>query len=231
MFLFVIFVLGLFGDEQFYLIWPAMFLLARSVRQSAIVIFAIGLPIASVFYPILEGFSYIAMGALVASFRQVRAAIEDIATGRMICLSVLLLLVVPFAGGATFVQTALFKVQPALIAIILFRTLSGKGPFLRIVSMRFIQKIGIVSYSLYLWQQVSLAPKVWGELNTGADWFFREHAFLIAVFLVPALISYFFIEKPLIAVGHRLSQKIIDASRLRSLEALRQEKKLEMAIS
>lgn len=64
--------------------------------------------------------------------------------------------------------------------------------------MRFV---GRISYSLYLWQQLFLAPG-WERagFEPSAPW-----NLLCAA--GAAIASYFFVEKPLIAVGRRISRR------------------------
>jgi peptidoglycan/LPS O-acetylase OafA/YrhL len=72
-------------------------------------------------------------------------------------------------------------------------------------------KIGLVSYSLYLWQQLSLAPVLWAGQKTGAEVLYHGFGALLIVAFVPvAIASYFFLEKPLVAIGHRVSRRIIE---------------------
>ncbi len=60
--------------------------------------------------------------------------------------------------------------------------------------------LGRISYSLYLWQQLFLTP---GWQTTSLWW--RHWPWNLAAALVAATLSYHLLEKPLIAVGRRLS--------------------------
>jgi peptidoglycan/LPS O-acetylase OafA/YrhL len=90
--------------------------------------------------------------------------------------------------------------RPFLLAIIFFGTIEGIGPLVSVVSLEWIRRVGLVSYSLYLWQQ----------LSTGHPSYHNDNALLLVpiAFVVPALISYFLIERPGIKLGHKLSAKV-----------------------
>ena len=85
--------------------------------------------------------------------------------------------------------------------MIFLGTINGRGPYVRMVSLEWIRRIGLASYSVYLWQQ----------LSTGAPSLYPENSIMLipALFILPALVSYFVIEKPIIRLGHRLSDAII----------------------
>ena len=87
----------------------------------------------------------------------------------------------------------------------------SRGPFVRIISQDWLRRVGLASYSLYLWQQ----------LSTGDPSQYHGNAALTMpiFFIGPALFSYFFIEKPMVRVGHRLSTMILaKAVRGRTME-------------
>jgi peptidoglycan/LPS O-acetylase OafA/YrhL len=63
--------------------------------------------------------------------------------------------------------------------------------------MSAFHRIGLVSYSLYLWQQLSTAD---AALYAAAP-----VGLIPILFIAPALVSYVAIEKPMIALGRRAS--------------------------
>jgi peptidoglycan/LPS O-acetylase OafA/YrhL len=70
----------------------------------------------------------------------------------------------------------------------------------RILELGWMRWIGRLSYSLYLWQQLFLVPGAtypWSRLQT-----FPVNC--LVLFLIAAL-SYRFIERPIIRLGHRLA--------------------------
>lgn len=204
---------SLSAEEQFYLVWPLMFLFGRKARRCVIVLTASLMPILAVKYSVFSSFIYISLGAAVASFASVRQSINKIATKEVITACILVLLSVPFMPP-THLASFIVTITPALVCMVLFGTISGRGPLFPIVSMGMFQKIGLLSYSLYLWQQMSLAPIEWWGAETGANLFFHKHWSTALLFIFPALLSYFVIERPLIAFGHRWSKKIIQQDKL-----------------
>ena len=76
--------------------------------------------------------------------------------------------------------------------------------------MKVKTSVGLVSYSMYLWQQ----------LSTGLPEFYRARSLLLFPFLFigPAILSYWVVEKPMIRMGHRLSDAI--KARAKSVEAV-----------
>jgi peptidoglycan/LPS O-acetylase OafA/YrhL len=145
-------------------------------------------------------FSYIAIGALTAASDDFRRYITRLASGPAISAAALLLFLQYFKSFAiayNYINCA----KPFLIAVVIFGTLKGRGPFVWIISQEWLRRIGLASYSLYLWQQLSTGPH-------------HNNAVLMMpiLFIGPALLSYFFIERPMVRIGHRLSNMILRQS-------------------
>ena len=90
------------------------------------------------------------------------------------------------------------RTTPLLLAALIFSTYR----FPRLISSRpfaAVSGIGLVSYSLYLWQQAFVAPAGY-YLSPSL----LQYVFLMAVF---CLFSYYFVEKPFIRLGKKLLQK------------------------
>jgi len=62
--------------------------------------------------------------------------------------------------------------------------------------------IGVLSYSLYLWQQIFLNPNSTAWVNT-----FPQNLIFAAA---AAVTSYFLIEKPLLGLRHRLHVRSVE---------------------
>lgn len=207
-------------EEQFYLLWPSIFFLARTWRNVFLVGIAIVLPLlAHRIGPDWYAFEYIAVGALIATFKETRCFIERWASTWAMAAAVVLVFATPLLGKLSFVQALLQTLQPAVLAFILFGALAGNGPFAKLITRVPMQKLGLVSYSVYLWQEMASAPREWFGLATNAELYLNRYALLCWFFLVPALLSYRYVEQPLIAVGRKWSAKIIEArnARLRGL--------------
>lgn len=66
--------------------------------------------------------------------------------------------------------------------------------------------IGRLSYSIYLWQQLFL---VWNESSIHSFGALQSLPFNIIAVFTCAILSFLFIEKPLIAMGHKIASKTI----------------------
>ena len=101
----------------------------------------------------------------------------------------------------SFLFRPLQFLMPFLIIYLIFagREISVVGAILR---GRFLQFVGSISYSLYLWQQLFLAKPI---LYPGGP--FPIFGLLIAVAL-----SVFFVERPSIRLGHAISKRFSRAN-------------------
>ena len=91
--------------------------------------------------------------------------------------------------------------ESSLLALIVAGTVLSPQTWVgRILELGWMRWIGRLSYSLYLWQQLFLVPGAtypWSRLQT-----FPVNC--LVLFLIAAL-SYRFIERPIIRLGHRLA--------------------------
>lgn len=199
---------SLAAEEQFYLLWPMIFVFAPLLHRTIAVALLVGLFLGSLMSPPLGSFVHIMVGVIVALEVGARDRLTGV-TPRYIWLALAFLMVVP-----AMPSTIAFVVKPAqpfIIAFILFGTVFGPSDDLthRLLRASYLSKIGLISYSLYLWQQLSLAPRIWGGGPTGADILYGRYEFALTFAFVPlAIASYFLIERPLVAAGHRLSKTI-----------------------
>ncbi len=196
-------------EEQFYLIWPMIFALAPVSRRRMAVFLLAGLVVGSLYFTPLGSFIYIMAGVVIALFGGLRKRLARV-DGIWIWVSLAVLIALPAAPR--LVTEIAAPIQPALAAMIMFGTLFGRpsGALRQILRTNWLTKIGLASYSLYLWQQMSLAPAEWGGAMTGADTLYGYGNAGLAVAFIPiAIASYFLIEKPMVVLGHRLSHRIM----------------------
>lgn len=197
-------------EEQFYLVWPMIFAFAGSSRRSSAIALLIALFVGSLFFAPLGSFIYIMAGVVVALFAGLRERLALIdASWAWILFAVLVTL--PAAPHS--VVKIVGPIQPVLIAAVLFGTLFGRSTGLLTGMLRsaWLNKVGLVSYSLYLWQQLSLAPAAWGGTVTGAETLYSHANIVLAFAFIPmAITSYFLIEKPMRTIGHRISRRLTD---------------------
>lgn len=197
-------------EEQFYLVWPMIFAFAASTRRSIAVALLIALFAGSLFFAPLGSFIYIMVGVLVALFAGLRERLAMI-DPRWVWPLFAVLVMLPAAPH--IIGRIVGPIQPGLAAAVLFGTLFGRctGVLMVVLRSAWLNKIGLLSYSLYLWQQLSLAPIGWGGTVTGAKTLYSYGNFALALAFVPlAVASYFLIENPMRAMGHRISQRITD---------------------
>ena len=211
-------------EEQFYLIWPLAFVVLGRTRVAVIVCVLISLMIGSYSFHDLTSFAHIAIGALFAISTTARDLVARFATTGAILIAGALLALKPLAFPMPHVANVIQAIMPLLSALVFFGTISKRGgPFLQIVSNPLLQKVGVISFSVYLWQQLSLAPYSWGGIETGAERLYENHPAIMSLLFIPvAILSYFLVERPMIKIGHSVSNRIIGRnanSEKRSLKA------------
>jgi peptidoglycan/LPS O-acetylase OafA/YrhL len=97
-------------------------------------------------------------------------------------------------------RSVYLSVQTALVCCLVFHVIafpqSVAGALLR---MRWICFMGLISYSLYLWQHPFIAVRYpsWG--------FIRDFPVCIFAAMAVATLSYFFVERPFLRLKHRFS--------------------------
>jgi peptidoglycan/LPS O-acetylase OafA/YrhL len=94
----------------------------------------------------------------------------------------------------TLLESALLAV---IVAVTVVQPQTFMGRFLELGGMRWI---GRLSYSLYLWQQFFLLPGAKFPLSLS-----QRFPFNCLFLLVATALSYQFVERPMIRVGHRLA--------------------------
>ena len=134
------------------------------------------------------------LAALLLHVPQIRAAATRAVSG--LTITVIAMLMLACLYGNPPMSTVLVRVLIA--AMVASTTLAPStiwGRFLETAPMRWI---GVLSYSLYIWQQLFLAPKP----------VYAFHHFPVNVLLafVAAYCSYRWVEKPLIALGRKLGR-------------------------
>ena len=187
-------------EEQYYLAWPALFIVLGKWRVYAMALtFGVLLGM-SFLFPLALSFAYIAIGGLYTLSTRTRTILDRLGTKGMIAIFTATLLLQPLFASLDVVRKMIEAVEPAMLATIFFGTLNGRGLFVPFVSSDWLRRFGLMSYSVYLWQQ----------LFTGAPQFYNNHLLLRnpVSFVVLALLSYYVFEKPFIVVGHHLSNKM-----------------------
>lgn len=202
-------------EEQFYLLWPFAFvalggrratwgaaasvILLAPVARAASWYFLRGTP-----YRDLEMFPMVAdslaMGCLLARLRYwLEARAWYMQLFRPVYSFGLLALVILMNRemGYTIVQVFGTSVMNVSLAILIHRSVYRSEDCLgRFLNWKSIEFVGVLSYSLYLWQQPFLNRDSTAWMNT----FPQNLLFAVAA----ALASYLLLEKPLLRLRHRL---------------------------
>jgi peptidoglycan/LPS O-acetylase OafA/YrhL len=196
-------------EEQFYLVWPLVVVLCVHRALSSVALtFQLGFLLLAQFSLLFVGefnnglsFACIAAGALYASSARIREAISSYATGPAVALAGLLLFcrpLIPLGFPGQFRIHDLLT--PALISIVMFSSLEARAVLERKLLVRILARVGLVSYGLYIWQQLFLASPE--QYLKGS---MLSHTYL----LIPCVvISYLFIETPFRRIGSRLSARL-----------------------
>lgn len=200
-------------EEQFYLIFPTMWVLTPKAWRSHVflcifflcVVWNLSLAYtgwdAFISTGIRSGFACIACGVLMAIHESRVRAIAKGVPAFIVALFALTLLVHPM--GANNWQAALYEsslVPPAIGLMLLFSL--DRGRSLRaILCSKPMQAVGLTSYGIYLWQQLFTAPKTY---FSGAG---QIIPLLLPLLFLIVPLSYYLIEKPAMRYGKSLSRR------------------------
>lgn len=216
-------------EEQFYLLWPVVlvFLGARRAVLMAVVYIVASPVIRTLSYAVFPGqrddvwmmfhtrADALLVGCLLALLPAVRPVlwerVQRLAQRRIEypALAVLLvsstievlfggLWVLPFGYSLTALAGG------ALILVAVAR--QAPSPFLRVLRWRALTTVGLLSYSLYLWQQLFLAPQGTGLPVVGSG------VLGLLALTAAATLSYLFVERPFLNLKDRLQRPARRAS-------------------
>jgi peptidoglycan/LPS O-acetylase OafA/YrhL len=210
-------------EEQFYLIFPTLWIL--SPRRWRAFIFAcvfllcfawnLLLAVSHQVNPAVDartrvGFACICFGVLMAVHeRHVRHFAARVPRS-IVSLVALTLLVHPVPHGALNESLFSASFMPPAIGLILMHSLECGGWLRSFLCSRPIQAIGITSYGIYLWQQLFTAPV------SLYSWEAPASPFFLSLLCVVVPLSYFFVEKPAIRFGKMLSKSAREKAEWRS---------------
>jgi peptidoglycan/LPS O-acetylase OafA/YrhL len=204
-------------EEQFYLIWPTVVFWGGrrgAVRTAASVIaFAPILRLAlwtlwpetrTTISNALMGTDAIATGCLLAALRdrlEAHGAYRRILSSRWLPLvAVFIVAVNAMEGGSRLAFAVGFPVLNVSIALLIHHTIRyPQYAFGRVLNTPFFAAVGVLSYSLYLWQQVFLN-------RNGVLWINHFPQNLVCAVLA-ACLSYYIVEKPFLALRRRLEKR------------------------
>ncbi len=197
-------------EEQFYIIWPLLFvLIPRSFRATYTgILFAV--LIAFSLTGVLQigdaidnaiCFAHIALGALYALSPAVQKFLQAYAWRIFFGCVALAGVFAIFPATAEISHVLYRELQPLMI----LSAVIGTYQFMQLQNTRvfkWLASLGLISYSLYLWQELFLAP-------IGTNPLF-DIAWLPILMFPIAIVSYRYIEKPAVAFAKKLQTRLKD---------------------
>jgi peptidoglycan/LPS O-acetylase OafA/YrhL len=199
-------------EEQFYLVFPLLFIMAAGARKTAILWLIAFLAIShNVLKPLgMRENSNILWKFIPISLGVAGALHEQPLRRWALRLPGWLIYVAPLAAYAIApgvlhnAREIVFPISLLLGAALLLSMVRSSG-LTRLLSTAPMLALGRASYGIYLWQQLVVAPH--------SGWGVAAYAAAIAACVVWALLSFRFIEQPLIRVGARLSRSMARPAR------------------
>jgi peptidoglycan/LPS O-acetylase OafA/YrhL len=209
-------------EEQFYIFWPLLLLATvRSVRGLAVL--AAGLSIAFAVLASLHrynnefdndlSFACITAGCFYAASMRCQAFCRQIAIWPVVLVAWILVFGRPLLPHLLPGQGTLFKLlQAPLVTFVIFSSLRYRRLLEGLTVVQLLAGIGVVSYGVYLWQQLFLAPP--DAYRMALPWEF--------ILLCPLVVwlSYRYLERPAMRLGSRLSRHLIAQGKLRGKQRL-----------
>ncbi len=102
-----------------------------------------------------------------------------------------------------WVETPSHAMVGVALAVLVAATAANPGIFIsRVLEMKGLRWVGRISYSLYLWQQVFLAV---GTFRSEKLWVVQTFPVNVVMAFGMACASYYLVERPVIALGHRIA--------------------------
>jgi peptidoglycan/LPS O-acetylase OafA/YrhL len=185
-------------EEQFYLIYPVIFLIFSKKRSRFILSVLLVLTIASLsmflissneavkFYSIQFRFFELSLGGIGAIFFKDRVLNSTVKTFLIFVIIAILVLNIPVAAGVKLV-TIVFA------SVLVLATEKSDGIGTVLLSNKVMTGIGMISFSLYMWHQVVLAFTRYFVLPK----YNLSQAIVMAAFIfLISILSYYFIEQP-----------------------------------
>jgi len=211
-------------EEQFYLLWPLLIWLLgkrRALLGAWLVVIVVPLVryctwkffpehtagISWEFHTVCDG---LATGCLLAGYRDRLAASKDYCRFRTPMFAAGLLLAVPVLISMTYDSPELSAlIAPTLLNVALALVLDivmarGDSPLGRVLNWAPVTFVGVLSYSLYLWQQPFLLHK--------SPHLLQRFPFNLALAVVVACASYYLVERPFLRLRRRLDARLVPQS-------------------
>ena len=205
-------------EEQFYLVWPLMFTWIgnRVTLTKVVLVIIIIMPFVRVLTYFLipvarpqlglmlvtggDAILFGCSGALIEAQKNFREKyLPYIQNNFFVVFAVIFILVLNpllmyyLKGGYSLLLG--LTLNNAAILLFVFWSMYTNTAFSRLLNNKALMWIGVLSYSIYIWQQLFLTPKI-------DIWFNKFPQNLVVVFVV-AWLSYTLVEKPILALKKR----------------------------
>jgi peptidoglycan/LPS O-acetylase OafA/YrhL len=203
-------------EEQFYIFWPLLMIAAMN-RVRRIAVLAITL---CGFFSLLASlhrfsndfdnalsFACITAGCFYASSMKCQEVCQRITVWPVVLVAWIVVFGRPliphmFPGQATLLKL----LQAPLVTLVIFSSFRHRRFLEQRTIVRLLAGIGVVSYGLYLWQQMFLAPP--DAYRNPLPW--------QCILLCPLIVwlSYRYLERPAMRIGSRLSRQLVAKGKL-----------------
>lgn len=214
-------------EEQFYLIWPALFLMLvkhhrRLLKVSCglilfvwvyrIVLVLLGAPGEYIYTAFDTRFDHLLIGCVVAialRYGYFSRLWQTICAKTVYCLFPLLGLILStvafHAGGETYRDSVGFILDPLLVAILMVQLIASRSRLLAWMDSGLLIFLGTISYSVYLYHELAthIALRIVGRWPRPI----LMVVILLATYLV-ASVSYFAVEKPFLRLRSRIDSRL-----------------------
>lgn len=205
-------------EEHFYLLLPGFLVLVRNRRLTilALAVLALDLWRILVFHHAgLQGFTWlidlrtdvllpnILIGSIMA-VALTRPNLRALAQRRLEPWVALLFTAVVWGFFAIHLRRYEYQFTILAYPLLLVSTvMHPRTPLSRFLELAPLRFLGRISYSLYIWQQFFMWPVIWAP----EIWLHRHPSLCIPLLFAAATASYYWVELPLVAFGHRLSKR------------------------
>jgi peptidoglycan/LPS O-acetylase OafA/YrhL len=205
-------------EENFYLFWPLIFKAGDKARKrfaALLIVLPIFVRLYINYYPldwldeqsVFVRIDAIAIGCLVALYKSEIIAMLESRWNDLFFYCVLLLFLIPWLDRLvenTFLEIIFvcFGVLTGIMAnvliagILLYSVYGPKGGWYKLLNSKVFNYVGILSYSLYLWQQFFIDKREW--------WITQFPQNLGCIFLA-AIFSHYVIERPFLRLKSKFA--------------------------
>lgn len=212
-------------EEQFYLVFPTLWVRSRKINRAAVFLLLFGAAVAwnlshalfswdrLVGFSARPGFACICFGVVLAIYEtRVRALVRFVPSVAATAL-ILILLWRPVEGAAWVIAIYECVFIPLAIGVLLIFSLERESWLATLLRWWPLQALGVTSYAIYLWQQLFTSRS--DDLSPAG----QPLRLLLPLLFVIVPFSWYFIEKPALRTGRRIADRIREQSAAENVAA------------